>query len=64
MHPIIEQLKSQALTIDTTFSDTPFVSFNQDKFAYLIMKECAKFLHNNLNNSDAAEQLAEHFEID
>lgn len=64
MHPIINELKQQAMTVDTTFSESGFVSFDEDKFAKLIIKECATFLRLVLDNSFAAEQLVEHFEID
>ena len=64
MNPIIEKLKGQSVVIDSTFSDTPIVSFSQDRFATLIIKECSNFLRNSLDDHFAAEQLEAYFDID
>jgi hypothetical protein len=37
--------------------------FHPEKFAELIVRECADFLKDNLDDHFAAEQLEEHFEV-
>lgn len=64
MHPIIEKLKDQSIIIDSACSDSVFVSFSEDRFAQMIIKECASFLRDSLDNHFAAEQLESYFDID
>lgn len=64
MNPLIDKLKTQSLIVDSSCSDMPIVSFSQDRFAQLIIKECATFLRDVMNDPIAAKKLEEHFDID
>jgi hypothetical protein len=43
---------------------TPVYHTNLEKFAELIVRECAGFLRDDLDNHFAAEQLVEHFGVE
>jgi hypothetical protein len=42
----------------------PMNEFNLERFAELIVKECADFLKDTLDDHFAAEQLEEHFGVE
>ena len=61
MNERIKELVEQATT---TFDfGAPINFFDKEKFAELIVKECANFLKETLDDDFAADQLEEHFGI-
>ena len=68
MNERIKQLAEQATTIvDTVNSQgysSSYANFDREKFAELIVQECADFLKDTLDDHFAAEQLEEHFGVE
>jgi hypothetical protein len=68
MNERIKQLAEQATTIvDTVNSQgysSSYANFDREKFAELIVRECADFLKDTLDDHFAAEQLEEHFGVE
>ena len=61
MNERIKELVEQATT---TFDfGAPINFFDKEKFAELIVKECANFLKDTLDDDFAADQLEEHFGV-
>jgi S-100/ICaBP type calcium binding domain len=70
MNDRIKELAEQANELDyETFDNynhktVQHYKFNKEKFAELIVKECADFLKDTLDDHFAAEQLEEHFGVE
>jgi hypothetical protein len=68
MNERILELAKQATIIEVLsgrgFDETQYTErFNKEKFAKLIVVECANFLKDKLDDHFAAEQLEEHFGV-
>jgi hypothetical protein len=62
MNERIKQLAEQAE--DYGSWDNKVYTFDKEKFAQLIVKECSNFLKDTLDDHFAAEQLEEHFGVE
>ena len=62
MNERIKELAEQATSIVEMVGS--YANFDKKKFAELIVKECADFLKDTLDDHFAAEQLVEHFGVE
>lgn len=63
MNERIKELLAQSVIDGVPQLDIPD-DINYEKFAELIIKECANFLKDTLDDHFAAEQLEEHFGVE
>jgi hypothetical protein len=66
MNERIKELAEQATTrVDAVPNESmAYTYFDTEKFAELIVRECADFLKDTLDDHFAAEQLEEHFGVE
>ena len=63
MNERIKELYEQAMEQHIS-NNSAWEELNPEKFAELIVKECADFLKDKLDDHFAAEQLVEHFGVE
>jgi hypothetical protein len=64
MNKRIRELIDKATTIEEHGWGASYENFDRQKFAEMIVKECADFLKDKLDDHFAAEQLEEHFGVE
>ena len=64
MNERIRKLKEQATRTAMWIGDPDAGELDAEKFAELIVRECADFLKDKLDDHFAAEQLEEHFGVE
>jgi len=64
MNERIEKLYKQSFIEVQDENSFPCMTFSKQKFAELIVRECADFLKDKLDDHFAAEQLEEHFGVE
>ena len=64
MNERIKELADKATVVQKTFHGIEHITFDKEKFAELIVRECSNFLKDTLDDHFAAEQLEEHFGVE
>jgi hypothetical protein len=66
MNERIRQLVEQAGFIDRGSNHTAYMSFDHEKFAELIVRECAEWVNHNLGlvDEEAKADLLKHFGVE